>query len=184
MPVSGTYDDKRKYKREISRYIYHMRKREGVCASCGREIDDESTSLYRCSRCMDIQKEYNSRDDVKIRKREREKRRNDLCYAFGVCPKCNKRDAVKDRHLCHICAEKARQRYYRNREKCGHIPRELLGNGYYCRICAKPVEKAGNKLCNRCYDKSVETLNANRHKARSGACDSINKLWKVMRNGR
>ena len=151
---------------EISKKeFYHMRKRAGVCVSCGREDAYTMAGRARCAecaeRCRANQEKYladpKKRKALTDRARERRRARKEN----GLCPMCGKKPM--DGHVkCLKCT--LRQRRADLKKRGGRHPK-LDG---MCRQCNKREPMPGKKLCSDCYQSALVKLEkANR--ARLGA---------------
>ena len=75
-------------------------------------------------------------------------RKTDLLRAFGVCVRCQRRDAVPGRAQCAYClAHSRRYMQARLREK-GVMPRDMMGWPGICSRCGKPTgTQEAHRLC-------------------------------------
>lgn len=145
-----------RYDSEYFKAVYRMRKREGLCVHCGSDLGD-STTIY-CEKCNAARAEYRKRPEVIARRKMMQKRKYDICLAFGWCTQCQKRDALQGKTKCGICMSAHLKREEKKRRAKGIIPMHMMGNGEYCSTCAKPVEIKGEKMCNKCRERAVYNL--------------------------
>ena len=87
------------------------------------------------------------------------KRKRELCVAFGLCRDCLKRDAVKGK-FCLECYLKAQRRNKKKRE--GDVIRSERVEYGLCYFCGKPVIE-GKKTCPDCYDSRKLSILKNKH---------------------
>jgi hypothetical protein len=98
------------YTRETRQYFIQ----NGICPVCRKEklYGDEKT----CIECLE--KIYESRKPMNDEEREKynesQRKRKKMQYDFrsqnGICTRCGKRKAEKDRKKCRICLEKENRR--------------------------------------------------------------------------
>ena len=86
-------------------------------------------------------------------------RKTDLLRAFGVCVRCQRRDAVPGRAQCAYClAHSRRYMQARLREK-GVMPRDMMGWPGICSRCGKPTgTQEAHRLCPTCREASQRTI--------------------------
>lgn len=153
-------DEERKEKRRIYlREIYAFRKENGICVRCGKEKAYKNS--VNCLECRMEHREQSMRSHYKHRedKGYLQKKAETSAKIYNkrkeqhICIRCGKpmSECVKT-VVCKRCSVIVNRNERERRHEQGVLPRELKGNGVYCAICAKPVEKQGNKLCDRCYE--------------------------------
>lgn len=121
---------------------YHTYKKLGICTACGKNKAEENRIL--CFECAE--KDANRvRTYDKKRKSEYNKRKRELCDAFGVCTTCMKKDKYKGKR-CIECYLKAKKKYKEKQLDAGKIPRNLWEEFELCAICGQPRQE-GSKLC-------------------------------------
>lgn len=157
---------------------YEYCKKHHICVKC--KTEKALDGIVTCLECRFKSKEQSSEAYNKRNKTESahkmniyRKKKTDLLIAFGVCIRCQKRDAEKNRVSCRYCLFENRQKCKNIRMKKGIMPRELMGKGKYCYICGEEVVN-NEKLCNKCKDRctilikqnSYEYLHGNNNKFR------------------
>ncbi|MGL5713502.1 MAG: hypothetical protein ACRCX2_10825 [Paraclostridium sp.] len=153
---------------------YNYFKSKGICVKCRKEKSAEGR--VSCWSCLDkdIERKQNKKisKDKKDVALKRNKRKKDLCVAFGVCRNCQKKD-VKRGQLCLECWLKNKNKRQAKKTDINRSDRHEYG---LCFICGKPVHKE-YKLCK-------EHLN----QARSNLCIARSKnttnthIWKRQDN--
>lgn len=112
-----------------------------------------------------------------------QKRKRDICIAFGVCTVCKKRDAYAGGHVCKTCKEKAALKHRNKLEGVVRYERTSSGLCYFCGEPALP----GKKTCQKHYDircKSIEKARASSEKSREEASKRRKELYLEDNNGR
>lgn len=132
---------------------YHTYKNLGICTSCGKNKAEEGK--VQCFECAE--KDANrTRTYDKKRKSEYNKRKKELCDAFGVCTTCMKRDKYKGKQ-CIECYTKRKEK-----EKAkGTIPKQERMDKDICLMCNEPVVE-GKYYC----EKHLNILRVNVEKGR------------------
>ncbi len=130
---------------------YYWYKDHGICPVCKkRDADEGYTTCLVCR--MDLRaKGETHKTESSHRHQQWLKRRRDLCYAFGVCVTCEKRDAENGKSICKICAVKAKIRAEKRRQEKGIMPRNSYTKNGICFFCESPV-LPGRKTCEKHYE--------------------------------
>lgn len=136
------------------RNLTSWRKENNVCIECGtRQAEDGYTMCLVCR--MDrreINKRYKTSDAELEHHRIHNKQLYDARKAEHKCVNCGKQMPEKwDKARCPQCRARVNRNQQKSDREKGVLPKDLMGNGMFCAICAKPVEIYGKKLCNRCY---------------------------------
>lgn len=162
-------------KHEYGKLYYYMNKRNERCTKCGAELDNHT---LKCSACREKANAYYHKPENKKRNAEKNRKKKDLCIAFGVCITCKRRDAVHGKTRCQECIISDNKRKEEKRREKGVLPRHMFGNGTYCLKCGKPVEIKGNKQCNLHTRQSIKALEYARSRINldNRAWDDANKL--------
>lgn len=133
--------------------LYDWYKSKGICTKCGtNKAKPGATMCFDCSE-KDIERSqdyyYNKMTEDQYKRRlAYNRRKRELCIAFGLCRDCLKRDAVKGK-FCLECYLKAQRRRMKKRE--GSIARTERIEYGLCYFCGKPVLE-GKKTCPDCYN--------------------------------
>ncbi len=159
-------------KRELKRWY----KEHGICVNCGQNEVYLPRSKTLCLQCLEDQKERHKNREISTEQRYREnmhnRRRYDLCVAFGVCTKCAKRDVSEGHTICNVCLAKMRIKKEKKRRKNGILPK-----GFYtptiCENCHKEKPDDGRKLCPACYKQACTAIALGRSKA-----NNQNHIWR------
>lgn len=154
---------------------YQWYKSHGICVKCHQE--DAIEGRIYCAYCRAYQRifyryhkpkkeETSEHREKRIAylkaynaKRYRESKENHKCIR---CGKSLPQGTTGTR--CEWCRIKENNQHNEREHRKGVMPRYLMGNGVYCQICAKPIEKAGEKLCDRCYKNSCVNVSKARKK--------------------
>ena len=135
---------------EYSKRHYQMRKSNGLCPRCGKELDRQG---HYCSECL-----------VKNREYRRENRQ--FYRENGICPACGKERLFGQERQCIECREKMNERRkpltgeqkirYGNhfKEQQRQLYKERAEQGI-CTKCGKHKAKPGRKKCGICLDKEA-----------------------------
>lgn len=164
--------------------LYYWYKQNGICVNCGQENARPNRTL--CWRCA---ANKSDRDKIRLANQSEEKREKRLAdkrkhykrvyeerKADGLCSCGRKRE--NDRfELCDKCRAKQRITQSRYNLEKGIMPSVFRGDGHFCAICLKPVEREGSKLCDRCHQNNVIKA----EKARATR-DNKNHVWKKISN--
>ena len=147
-------------------------KSKGICINCCKEPAEPNKTL--CWECAE--KDRNRiRTYDKERKAKYNKRKKELCDAFGVCTTCMTKDKFKGKQ-CIDCYLKRKRKYKENISQSDKLPKELWNEFDRCMICGG--ERAeGSKLCK----KHLEVARANATNARK-YIDRENHLWRTEIN--
>ena len=137
---------------------YWVRKAMGKCVSCDEKAEEGYVHCLACR--MDIRaKGCTHSEESKHRQAQRQKRKKDLLYAFGVCNACWKRDATEGLSVCSWCRSKSRLlSEKRRRANPNMLPRPLMDGGDRCARCGKLKSSNGHKVCNDCYPTLRESM--------------------------
>lgn len=151
------YEAKHTEIREKARERMRQRKAEarknGLCSRCCKEPADKGyKTCWRCRMNSRRVKTYVMSDTQKQRAAELKKARNQRRIEEHICVRCGKRPARERFKDCGICADKCNRRRREKAHERGVIPREMGGNGVYCRRCFKP-KCHGERICPDCADK-------------------------------
>ena len=154
------YYKHKEYTKKYDKEVYEWRKSKGICVACGQENSVNGTNF--CLVCL-MDKRDKGREhykplegEAKQKKAEKNLVRYYEAKEQGICVQCKTRKAINDTVFCLECGIKHKKRNERyNREVLGCTPCVLKGNGDYCSWCGKPVENKGEKLCNRCLENSL-----------------------------
>lgn len=126
----------------MRKIYYETYKQLKLCTQCGKEKAREGkTTCYECAEKDSMRQ----RNYDKERKSQYNKRKKELCDAFGICTTCMKREKYKGKQ-CIECYLKRRRKYKEQVLESNKIPREMWGELNLCAICGKPVEP-NYKLC-------------------------------------
>lgn len=117
-------------------------KSRGICINCRKEQAEPNRVL--CWECAEKDRNRTRTYD-KERKAKYNKRKKELCDAFGVCTTCMKADKYKGKQ-CISCYLKRKRKYKDRIIEQDKLPRELWDEFDRCMICGG--ERAeGSKLC-------------------------------------
>lgn len=101
---------------DSSNYEYY--KKHHICVNCGQEdAERNSTLCFRCriknrERAIDYYKRH--KEDIKEKKRIKNKERYNYLKENGICTSCGKRKTKNNKICCEHCAAKINER---NRKK-------------------------------------------------------------------
>lgn len=165
------------YMTEYLRERYKWLKEHHICVECGK-ADAYKNHVY-CLECLARKQERRAHTKEKqpITTEERylknihKMRRYDLCVAFGVCPQCNKHNAMPGHVLCLECNLKKRKRDEERQRKKGIYPHDSYFD--MCVQCGKNTPLDGKKLCSKCYEQALRNLNNADH-----TVDRKNHIWR------
>ena len=151
--------------------LYEWYKSKNICTKCGtNKVKPGCTMCWDCAEKSNIQSQnyYHNKmtEDQYKRKIAYNKRKRELCVAFGLCRDCLKRDAVKGK-FCLECYIKYTRRNKKKSEAA--ISRTLRVEYGLCYFCGKEV-KPGKKTCPDCYNNRKITMLKNKF-------DNINHVW-------
>lgn len=151
------YNKHKIYAQNYDKETYNWRKEKGYCVKCGKEKAVNGT-LYCLVCLMDKRGKYKPLvGEKKIEKQQKNLSRYYQNKENGVCVQCGKRPS-NNSVFCDICKSRKRYKEELKRRRNGVLPKDTGGNGIYCAICLKPVETQGKKLCNRCYENSINSI--------------------------
>lgn len=176
--------------KKASEYVsdtHKMRKELGCCINCGEPLDRNSKQFctyHKMEKRMQSQSEYerikqsDKYSEYRAKQTEYQRQRTELRKENGLCIRCGKREVLsyRSQRMCRWCLEKTNKEL---RESRFSIHRDQIVEGVDCKICCKPVETQGNKLCNRCLEncrRNIAVVNANR--------DNSNHSWRKIHYGR
>lgn len=157
--------------------LYNWYKSKGICTKCGtNKVKKGCTMCWDCAEKSNMRSQnyYHSKmtEDQYKRRLNYNRRKRELCVAFGICRDCLKRDAIKGR-FCLECYIKAQRRNMKKRE--GEIQRTERVDYGLCYFCGKPVIE-GKKTCPTCYEnRKINVLTVK--------YDNINHSWRDVVNG-
>ena len=116
-------------KRAVTKYEWY--KAHGICPTCG--CRDAAPGRVQCPECLEkerlkaVQKRKKESPEQKEYHNRHRQRRTDLLHAFGVCVRCQRRDAAPGRAQCVYCLARSR-RYMQSRlREKGVMPRDMRG---------------------------------------------------------
>lgn len=123
---------------------YDIYKTLGICTSCGK--NKARLGKVLCEECAEKDakrvKSYN-----KERKATYQKRKRELCDAFGVCTTCFKNDKYIGQQ-CKECYDKRHRKYKEKQKEKGVVPLYERLDMDLCYICGEPVVE-GSTLCEK-----------------------------------
>ena len=148
-------------KRAVTKYEWYKAHR--ICPSCG--CRDAAPGRVHCLECLEkgrlrwAQRQKKQSPEQKECHKRHIQRKTDLLRAFGVCVRCQRRDAVPGRAQCAYClAHSRRYMQARLREK-GVMPRDMMGGPGICSRCGKPTgTQEAHRLCPTCREASQRTI--------------------------
>ena len=149
---SDCLKEQSKYKKETRDFF----RRHNLCTICGKVavFGNERT----CPECRAKRREIVSRWITPEKSREyldeNKNRAKKIYYerkAKGICTRCGKRKAERDKTRCGICLEKDAKAHRKAYSKNAWKEMGL------CYLCGKPV-MSGRALCEEHYAKAVESL--------------------------
>lgn len=153
---------------EINKRNKEYYKSIGICINCCKEPAEPNRVL--CWECAEKDRNR-ERTYNKERKLKYNKRKKELCDAFGICTTCMKREKYKGKQCIH-CYLKRKRKYKEQILELDKLPRELWGEFERCMICGG--ERAeGSKLC----EKHLKIARANAENARRYV-DTKNHKWR------
>lgn len=151
---------------------YHTYKKLGICTACGKNKAEEGRVL--CFECAE--KDINKTKTYdKKRKSEYNKRKKELCDAFGICTTCMKKEKYKGKR-CIECYVKSKRKYRERQLDTGKLPRNLWNEFDLCSVCGQPSYK-DSKLCK----KHLEVARKQASNARQ-YIDRENHKWKQIKD--
>lgn len=106
---------------ERARSKYYERKRKGVCVYCGKTDENTANGRIACAKCREM-RYARSRKYTRTEKGRRKRRNNKRKiaherYSKGLCVNCGKNTPEEDKLCCTSCLAKARDNYYKQKEK-------------------------------------------------------------------
>ena len=147
------------YDKAYDKERYEWLKEHHMCVRCKKE-KAEKGRLF-CLVCKMDRREQNRNRELTIEQKEKKRIHNqtryDLNVAFGICPRCGKREHKNNSIFCGRCSAIRNNKEMNKRRKKGVITRVLFGTEGYCSICGKPTER-GQKQCKRCLENSLRTI--------------------------
>ncbi len=165
---------------------YHYYKSRGICVTCGNE--PAKPGHVRCWRCLanladmeairrDIMPEE-QHQAILAKRRVRQAALRVERREQGLCPNCGRERKDKSYAICEKCRASAKRSAERKRRADGMLSNGLRGDGNFCAVCLKPVEKEGSKLCNRCAENNAKNILTAR-----AAQNNENHPWRMLANG-
>ncbi len=146
----------RKHERERMRQRKAEARANGLCSRCCKEPANKGyKTCWRCRMNSRRVKTYAMSDEQRQCKAELTKARRQKRIEEHICVRCGKRPARDGYTECALCADKYNRRRREKAHERGVIPREMGGNGLYCRRCFKP-KCHGERICPDCMDKLRE----------------------------
>lgn len=148
----------RKYRSERRRQRKAEARAKGLCSRCYKEPADKDYKT--CWRCRANGRNrpryyYTLSEEQKQRNAELAKARRQKRIEEHICARCGKRPARDGYTECALCADKYNRRRREKAHERGVVPREMGGNGLYCRRCFKP-KCHGERICPDCLDELRE----------------------------
>lgn len=148
-------------KQAVTKYEWY--KAHGICPTCG--CRDAAPGRVQCPECLEkerlkaVQRRKKESPEQKEYHNRHRQRRTDLLHAFGVCVRCQRRDAAPGRAQCVYCLARSR-RYMQSRlREKGVMPRDMLGWPGICSRCGKPTDtQEAHKLCPACREASQRSM--------------------------
>ena len=138
---------------------YKLLKKLNICVRCKKE-KAEKGRLY-CLVCKMDKREQNKRtiltEAQKKIKSEHNKKRYDILIAFGICPRCGKREHKNNSIFCGRCSAIRNHNEMNKKREKGITARVLFGTEGYCSVCGNQTEY-GQKQCKRCLENSRRTI--------------------------
>lgn len=155
-----TKEERNKYARDT----YALLKRLHLCIQCKAQDAYTLAGRARCYECTE-KNNINARNSRKNKnKSETDNYRNDLRQRYRdehKCIFCGKKLLTADKHTtCYRCRRKANNRKRISREINGTISRDILRDNGICWNCCKNPVLEGKKVCEKCYEKNLATLNS------------------------
>ena len=130
------------YDKRYDKERYEWLKEHHICVRCKKEIAEEGR-LY-CLVCKMDRREVNKNRQLTTEQKEKnrihKKRRYDIMVAFGICPRCGKREHKENSIFCGRCSVIRNNKEMNKRREKGIIARVLFGTEGYCSVCGKPTE--------------------------------------------
>ena len=184
------YKKSRENARKYDKEVYEWCKEKGFCVACKKEKSVNGTNY--CLACL-LEKREKSKETYQPLSEEKAKeksKRNMERYnenkERGICVRCQSRPAVAGTVFCTECRikhNKYNKKY--NREVRGCVPKELFGDGDHCSWCGKPTEKHGDKLCKRCLENSLQSIQkAIANRPADNYFAQLNKAFWLRRNNK
>lgn len=162
------------------REVYHWYASHGICTNCHSDEIYRERSSSLCLTCLMDQRDkkyvyYRERmtTEQKYKRYLYNKRRTDLLRAFGVCLRCQKRDAAPGHVFCSICLAKRRAYDEQKRREKG-IVSISFNSPTICSRCKKTKPDNGSKLCPKCYADALKALEK-AHRCQSNK----NHIWRT-----
>lgn len=156
----------------MSKELYDWYKSKGMCTKCGiNKARQGYTMCWDCAadsneRSQDYYHNKMTEDQYK-RRLAYNKRKRELCVAFGVCRNCLKKDATNGK-FCLECYIKS-QRSNAKRRECEIKRADRVEYGL-CYFCGEPVVE-GKKTCPKCYENRKNGILRNKY-------DNKNHNWR------
>lgn len=141
---------------------YDTYKALGICTSCGKNKAQPNRVL--CSECAKKDASRKRTYD-KERKAAYNKRKRELCDAFGICTTCCTREKYKGQK-CKECYTKSKEKYSQKQKEKGIVPRGERLDKDLCYICGDTVEE-GYTLCKKHLDLARERLAKTKAKSKN-----------------
>lgn len=130
------------YDKKYDKERYEWCKEHHICIRCRKE-KAEKGKLY-CLVCKMDKREQNKNrkltTEQKEKKRIHNKRKYDVMVAFGICPRCGKREHKVNSIFCKRCSSIRNNKEMNRRRKQGVTARVLFGTEGYCSVCGKSTE--------------------------------------------
>lgn len=175
-------EERKEYQRAYARERYHWLKEHGICVKCGSE--KAAKGKVRCEKCLEKGRIYLQENRAKYENYKNQRKERQKAYAHeryyrrkehGICVQCGKKQAVKGKVYCKMCAANKREytnalyrskivedenfknRYYEMAKKYSKKTRQYRSENHLCTMCGKPLADNDNhKKCSTCRAKVRE----------------------------
>lgn len=158
MPKKNRTEEEKEADRAFAWRRYAVRKKAGLCVTCGKE---DAYTIAGRSRCADCAEHYRL-----LRKRwreahlERDRATNARAkrkkIEAGCCTLCGKKLIEADKETgylnCPACRRKEAGRKREQRRKAGAVPRQEFYRQDHCPYCGGELAP-GKKMCQACIDR-------------------------------
>ena len=143
--------ERTEYDKEYDKERYEWLKEHHICVRCRKE-KAESGRVY-CLLCKmdkrEIERKRTLTEHQKERNRVHKKQRYDILVAFGICPRCGKREHKENSIFCGRCSVIRNNNEMNKRRKKGITSRVLFGTEGYCSVCGKTTENRTISFCTK-----------------------------------
>lgn len=144
-----------------SQYLYHWRRKHGLCGHCGNKPALKGRSM--CEKCLEkhrqsSQKQYKKHSaEIRAKAHERYVERREKALASGMCTKCFVRPAENGYRHCWRCRANNKTAYrtpkpYDKAKRKEYVKkrRERLISEHICINCGKRPTKDNRQKCGIC----------------------------------